>query len=70
MVPQRILKIRYLRLAKNTFAIQHLLHYSMVYTFTHCCTTVLRWMHSSIIAFPKSYSTGNIFSFFSSEFFL
>jgi hypothetical protein len=36
----------------------------------HCCTTVLRWMHFSIIAFPKSYSTGNIFSFFSSEFFL
>ena len=25
MVPQRILKIRYLRLAKNTFAIQHFL---------------------------------------------
>ena len=33
MLPQKILKIR---LAKNAFAIQHLLHYSIVYTFyTH-----------------------------------
>jgi hypothetical protein len=33
--PQKILKIRCPRLAKNAFAIQHLLHHSVVYTFIH-----------------------------------
>ena len=32
MLPQ---KIGCSRLAKNAFGIQHLLHYSIVYTFTH-----------------------------------
>ena len=35
---QKILKISCFRLAKNAFAIQYLLHYSTVYTFTHYCT--------------------------------
>jgi hypothetical protein len=41
---KKILKTRCLRLAKNAFAIQHLLHHSLIYTFIHYPTIVLlRW---------------------------
>ena len=44
MLRQKILKTRCLRLAKNAFAIQHLLHHSIIYTFIHYPTIVLlRW---------------------------
>ena len=46
------LKISCSRLAKNAFAIQYLLHYSTVYTFTHYCTIK---MDALIIAFLRSY---------------
>jgi hypothetical protein len=52
--PQKILKIRCPRLAKNAFAIQNLLHYSIVYTITHYCTIK---MDALIIAFLRSYPT-------------
>ena len=45
MLCQNILKTRCLRLAKNAFAIQHLLHHSIIYTFIHYPTNfvLLRW---------------------------
>jgi hypothetical protein len=45
MLRQKILKTRCLRLAKNAFAIQHLLHHSIIYTFIHYPTNfvLLRW---------------------------
>ena len=44
MLRQKILKTRCLRLATNAFAIQHLLHHSIIYTFIHYPTIVLlRW---------------------------
>ena len=33
--PQKIMKVRCPRLGKNVFAIQHLLHHAIVYTFIH-----------------------------------
>jgi hypothetical protein len=43
--PPENLKTRCLRLAKNAFAIQHLLHHSIIYTFIHYPTNfvLLRW---------------------------
>jgi hypothetical protein len=35
MLPQNILKIKCPRLAKKAFAMQHLLHHSIIYTFIH-----------------------------------
>jgi hypothetical protein len=45
MLPRKFdLKIRCHRLATNAFAIQHLLHHSIIYTFIHYPTIVLlRW---------------------------
>ena len=43
MLPQQILKISCPRLTKNTFAIQHLLHRSVIYTFIHC-RTIFFWL--------------------------
>jgi hypothetical protein len=45
MLCQKILKTQCLRLAKNAFAIQHLLHHSIIYTFIHYPTNfvLLRW---------------------------
>jgi hypothetical protein len=45
MLHQKILKTRCLRLAKNAFAIQHLLHHSIIYIFIHYPTNfvLLRW---------------------------
>ena len=54
MLPQKIMKIRYSRLAKNAFVIQHLLHYSIVYTFTHYRTIMMDGCHT--------HNTGNILS--------
>ena len=48
------MKIRYSRLAKNAFVIQHLLHYSIVYTFTHYRTIMMDGCHT--------HNTGNILS--------
>ena len=45
MLPRKSLKIRHSRLAKNAFAMQHLLRYSIVYTFTLHTVALLRWMH-------------------------
>jgi hypothetical protein len=36
--PQNILKIKCPRLAKNAYAMQHLLHHSIIYTFIYYCT--------------------------------
>ena len=57
-----MLKIWCPRLAKNAFAIQHLLHHSIVYTFIHYRTIKI---DAVIIAFLSSYSiysTDNILS--------
>ena len=35
VLPQKIMKVRCPRLGKNVFAIQHLLHHAIVYTFIH-----------------------------------
>ena len=45
MLHQKILKTRCLRLAKNAFAIQHLLHHSIIYTFINYPANfvLLRW---------------------------
>jgi hypothetical protein len=45
MLLQKIVKTWCLRLAKNAFAIQHLLHHSIIYTFIHYPTNfvLLRW---------------------------
>ena len=51
MLLQKMLKIRCPRF-KNAFAIQHLLHHSIVYTFIHYHT--IR-MDALIIAFLRSY---------------
>ena len=51
ILPQKMLKIRCSRLAKNAFAIQYLLHHSIVYTFTHYRTIM---MDALIIAFLRS----------------
>ena len=58
MLHQKILKIRCPRLA---FAIQYLLHHSIVYTFIQCRTIM---MDALIIAFQMSYVhyIGNILS--------
>jgi hypothetical protein len=55
MAPQNNLKIKCPRLAKNAFAMQHLLHHSIIYTFIHY---EWRWMHF----WAHSYRTGNILS--------
>ena len=47
-----IMKIGCPRLAKNAFAMQHLSHHSIVYTFI----ALLRWMHLIVIEFLKSYT--------------
>jgi hypothetical protein len=51
MFPQKILKIR---LAKNAFAIQHLLHYSIVYTFYIHYRTIKMDVLIKVIAFLTS----------------
>ena len=51
ILPQKMLKIRCSRLSKNAFAIQYLLHHSIVYTFTHYRTIM---MDALIIAFLRS----------------
>ena len=45
MLRQKILKTQCLRLAKNAFSTQHLLHHSIIYTFMHYPTNfvLLRW---------------------------
>jgi hypothetical protein len=35
MLPQNILKIKHPRLSKNAYAMQRLLHHSLIYTFIH-----------------------------------
>jgi hypothetical protein len=52
LFPQKILKIRCPRLAKNAFAIQHLLHNSIVYTFVYFCAMK---MGALMIAFQMLY---------------
>jgi hypothetical protein len=45
ILPQKMLKIRCLRLVKNTFAIQHLLHHSIVYYIVHLYNIAIKMMH-------------------------
>jgi hypothetical protein len=57
------------RLAKNAFAIQHLLHYSIVYTFTHY-RTIMMYALIIIIAFRSEViPTILMVTFFLLEFF-
>ena len=59
MLCQRILKIKCPRLAKNAFAIQHLLHHSIAYIFIHYnCTINYYKMNAFIISFPRAYLQG------------
>ena len=58
MFSQKILKIRCSGLVKNAFAIQviqYLLHYSIVYTFTHYLVIKMPDALIIIIAFLRSY---------------
>jgi hypothetical protein len=48
MLPQNILKIKCPRLAKNAYAIKHLLHHSIIYTFT--VYTIRKFMHAETLA--------------------
>jgi hypothetical protein len=64
MLCQKILKIKCPRLAKNAFAIQHLLHHSIAYIFIHYnCTINYYKMNALIIAFPRVYLQVQVISF-------
>jgi hypothetical protein len=64
MLCQKILKIKCPRLAKNAFAIQHLLHHSISYIFIHYnCTINYYKMNALIIEFPRAYLQVQVISF-------
>ena len=61
MLCQKILKIKCPRLAKNAFAIQHLLHHSIAYIFIHYNFTINYYkMNALIIGKPCRASEGRL----------
>ena len=55
MLCQKILKIKFPRLAKNAFAIQHLLHHSISYIFIHynCTINYYKMNHFALKLFQQ-----------------
>ena len=55
MLCQKILKIKFPRLAKNAFVIQHLLHHSIAYIFIHynCTINYYKMNHFALKLFQQ-----------------